>query len=68
MQSKEGHQEVPKGEAAMMPGGGSRKRCRVCNLAAERRQKRKVRTWGYRGSRRKMAASFKRVFCCAKAA
>jgi hypothetical protein len=44
-----------------MPVGKQRKRCRVCNLAAERRQKRKERTRGYRRSRWKSAAACKRV-------
>jgi hypothetical protein len=48
MQSIERHQEIPKEAAAVMPVGEPRKRRRVCNLAAERRQKRKERTWGYR--------------------
>jgi hypothetical protein len=61
MQSKGEHQEITKGEAAVMPVGEPRKRRRVCNLAAERRQKRKERTRGYRGSRRKSAAACKRV-------
>jgi hypothetical protein len=39
MQSKEEHQEMPKGEAAVMPLGGPRKRHRIQNLGAERRQK-----------------------------
>jgi hypothetical protein len=39
MQSIEEHQEIPKGDAAVMPVGGPRKRRRVRNLAAERRQK-----------------------------
>jgi hypothetical protein len=39
MQYIEEHQEIPKGEAAVMPVGEPRKRRRVCNLAAERRQK-----------------------------
>jgi hypothetical protein len=33
MQSVEEHQEIPKGEAAVMPVGEPRKRHRVCNLA-----------------------------------
>jgi hypothetical protein len=55
MQSIEEHQEIPKEEAAVMLVGKSRKRRRVCNLAAERHQKRKERTRGNRGSRRKSA-------------
>jgi hypothetical protein len=46
MQSTEEHQEIPKGEAAMMPVGEPRKRRRVQSLAAERHQKWKERTWG----------------------
>jgi hypothetical protein len=37
MQPTEGHQEIPKGEAAVKPVGEPRKRRRVRNLAAERR-------------------------------
>jgi hypothetical protein len=43
MQSIEEHQEIPK--KAVMPVGEPRKRRRPCNLAAERRQKRRERTW-----------------------
>jgi hypothetical protein len=39
MQSIEEHQEIHKGEAAVMPVGGLRKRRRVQNLAVERLQK-----------------------------
>jgi hypothetical protein len=46
MQSTEEHQEIPKGEAAVMQVGELRKRRRVRSLAAERRQKRKERTRG----------------------
>jgi hypothetical protein len=46
MQSVEEHQEIPKGEAAVMPVGGLRKRRRVRKLASERRQKPKERTQG----------------------
>jgi hypothetical protein len=49
MQSIEERQEIPKGEAAVMLVGERRKWCRVCNLAAERRQKRKGKTCGNRG-------------------
>jgi hypothetical protein len=52
MQSEEVHQEIPKGQATVMPVGRPRKRCRVCNLAVERRQKKKERTQGYLGTRR----------------
>jgi hypothetical protein len=41
MQSVEEHQDIPKEDAAVMPVGGPRKRRRVWNLTAERRQKRK---------------------------
>jgi hypothetical protein len=61
MQSIEENQEIPKGEAAVMPVGEPRKRCRVWNLAADRRQKRKERTRGYRWSRRKSAAASRSV-------
>jgi hypothetical protein len=44
MQSVGEPQEVPKGEAAVMPVGGLRKQCRDRNLAAERHQKPKERT------------------------
>jgi hypothetical protein len=43
MQSTEEHQEIPKGEAAVMLVGELRKQHRVRNLAAERRQKQKER-------------------------
>jgi paraquat-inducible protein B len=55
MQSIEEHQKIPKGDPAVMPVGGPRKRRRVRNLAAERRQKRKERTWGNSGSWRKVS-------------
>jgi hypothetical protein len=47
MQSTEERQEIPKVEAAVMPVGEPRKRCRVRSLAAERRQKRKERPRGH---------------------
>jgi type IV secretory pathway VirB4 component len=68
MQSTEEHQEIPKGEAAVMPGGEPRKQSRVCNLAAECHQKRKERTWGNSESRRKSAAACRKVSRCAKVA
>jgi hypothetical protein len=37
MQYIEEHQEIPKGEAAVMPVGEPRKQCRDQNLAVERR-------------------------------
>jgi hypothetical protein len=51
MQSIEQHQEISKGEVAVMPVGESRKRRRVQTLSAERYQKRKKLTRGYNGSR-----------------
>jgi hypothetical protein len=57
IQSVEEHQEAPKEDAAVMPVGGLRKRRRVCSLVAKHPQKRKERTRGYRGSRRKSAAA-----------
>jgi hypothetical protein len=68
MQSIEEHQHNRKGEAAIMLVGEPRKRCRVCNLAAELRQKRKERTRGNRGSRRKLAAVCRKVSRCATVA
>jgi hypothetical protein len=38
MQSTEEHQDIPKGEAAVIPIGELRKLHRVCNLDAECRQ------------------------------
>jgi hypothetical protein len=60
-QSIEEHHEIPMENVAVMPVGGPKKRCRVCNLAAERRQKIKERTQGYRGSRRKSADACMKV-------
>jgi hypothetical protein len=68
MQSTEEQQEIPKEETTVMSVGEPRKRNRVCNLAAERRQKRKERTRGNRGSRRKSAAACRKVSRCAKVA
>jgi hypothetical protein len=68
MQSTEEHQEIPKGEVAVMPVGEPRKRSRVRSLAAERRQKRKERARGNRGSRRKSAAACRKVSRRAKVA
>jgi hypothetical protein len=61
MQSIEEHQEILKEDAAVMPVGEPRKLRGVCNLAAEGRQKRKERTQGYHGSRRKSAAACREV-------
>jgi hypothetical protein len=68
MQSIEEHQEIPKGEATVMPVGEPRKQRRVRSLATEHRQKRKERTWGNRGSRRKSAATCRKVSRCARVA
>jgi hypothetical protein len=58
MQSIEEHEEIPKKDTVVMPVGGPRKRHRVCSL----------RTQGYCGSRRKLAAACRKVSCCAKVA
>jgi hypothetical protein len=68
MQSTEKHQEITKGEAAVMLVGEPRKRRRVRSLAAERSQKRKERTRENRGSRRKLAAACRKVSRCARVA
>jgi hypothetical protein len=68
MQSTEEHQEIPKGEAAVMPVGEPRKRRRVRSLAAECSQKRKERTRGKRGSRRQSAAACRKLSHCARVA
>jgi hypothetical protein len=68
MRSIEEYQDIPKGEAAEMPVEGPRKRRRVRNLAAERRQKRKERTRGCGGSRRKLVAACMKVSLRAKVA
>jgi hypothetical protein len=61
MHSTVENQEIPEGEAAVMPVREPRKRRRVYNLPAERRQKRKERTRENRGSRRKSAAACMKV-------
>jgi hypothetical protein len=68
MQSIEKHQEIPKGEAAVMPVREPRKRRRVRNLAAERRQKRKERSRVNSGSKKKLAAACRKVSRRAKVA
>jgi hypothetical protein len=57
---------VNKGEAAVIPFGELRKWCRVRKLTAEHCQKRKERTWGKSGSKRKLAATCRMVSHCAK--
>jgi hypothetical protein len=54
MQSIGEHQEIPKGEAAVMSVRGLRKWGRVCNLAVERHQKPKERTRAYCGSQKRV--------------
>jgi hypothetical protein len=66
MQSTEDHQDIPKGEATVMRVGEPRKRRRVCNVAAERRRKRKERTRGQTGYMRKSAAACRKVSRLAK--
>jgi hypothetical protein len=61
LQSIEEHQKIPKKETAVMPGGGPRKRRRVCNLTTELRQRARERTRENNGSRRKSAATCKKV-------
>jgi hypothetical protein len=61
MQSAEERQKIRKEEAAVMPAGEPRKQLMVCDLAAERSQKRKERTQENRGSRRKSAAACRKV-------
>jgi hypothetical protein len=67
MQSIEEHQ-VPNEEAAVMLVRKLRKWHRVQNVAVERHQKRKERTWGKIGSRRKSAATCRKVSRHAKVA
>jgi hypothetical protein len=68
MPSMEEHQGISKKDAAVMPVGGPRKRRRVRNLASERHQKRKERTQGYSGSRRKSTSACRKVTPRAKVA
>jgi hypothetical protein len=68
MRSIEEHQEIPKEDATVMLVREPRKRRRVCNLAAERCQKIRERTRGYRESRRKSAATCRKMSCHAKVA
>jgi hypothetical protein len=68
MQSTEEHQEIPKGEAAVMPVGEPRKRRVICNLAVERHQKWKERTRRNCEFRRKLAVVCRKVSRHAKVA
>jgi hypothetical protein len=62
------HREVPNEDATVMPVSGPGKRRRVCHLAADRCQRRKKKTWGYHGSRRKLAAACRKMSRHAKVA
>jgi hypothetical protein len=68
MQSTEEHQEIPKGEAAVMPVGEPRKRRRVRNLAAVRRQKQKERIRTSCESKRRSTVACRKVSRRAKVA
>jgi hypothetical protein len=61
MQSVEEHRGILKGEVAVMPVRGLRRRRRVRELAAGRRQKPKERTLGYCGSRKRVTVAGKRT-------
>jgi hypothetical protein len=68
MQSIEECQEIPKGEAAVMPVGGLRKQRRIQSLAAEHRQKPKERTRGCCGSWKRVTVAGRRMTCHARVA
>jgi hypothetical protein len=68
MQPIEEHQEIPKGEATVMPVREPRKQRRVCNLATDPHQTRTVRTQGNCIFRRKLAATCRKVSRHAKVA
>jgi hypothetical protein len=68
MESIEKHQEIPKEGTAGTPVKGPRKLHGVCSLAVEHHKNMREMTQGYRGSRRKAAATCKNVSCCAKVA
>jgi hypothetical protein len=61
MQFVEEHQEVSKEDTMVMLVGDPRKWRRIQNLAAESRQKRKDRTRGINGSRRKSAVAHRKM-------
>jgi hypothetical protein len=65
MQSIGEHQEIPIGEAAVMMVRGLRKRCRDWNLAADSRQKLKIRTRGYCESPKRVTIAGRRMTNCA---
>jgi hypothetical protein len=68
MQSAEEHQEISTEDTAVMLVGEPRKRRRVWYLVAESHRKRKDRTQGNHGSRRKSTAACRKVSCHAKVA
>jgi phosphoribosylformylglycinamidine (FGAM) synthase-like enzyme len=68
MESVMEHQEIPQGSRHSNAGRRTRKGRRVCNLAAERRHKKKERTRGNRGSRKKSAPSCRKLSRRAKVA
>jgi hypothetical protein len=55
------YQEMPKGETAMMPVRGLKKRRRVRNLSAEHHQKLKERTRGYCGSWKRVTVASRKT-------
>ena len=65
MQSVVEHQEVPKGDASVIPVARLGKRRRDRNLAAERLQKSQERTRGFCVSRKRVAVAGRRMFRCA---
>jgi hypothetical protein len=68
MRSIKEHQEILKGEAAVMLVREPRKWCRVQNQGVESHQKGKDRTRGNRGFRRKSATACRKVSRHAKMA
>jgi hypothetical protein len=65
IKSKVVYEEVPKEHAAVKPVRALNKWYLGQNLAAERHQKLKERTRGNCGSRKKLAATHRRMTCCA---
>jgi hypothetical protein len=68
MQSAEEHQEVPREEAAVIPGRGRKRRHRGRKQAAGRRGEPKEPTRGDHGSRKKLAAACRKASRCATVA
>jgi hypothetical protein len=62
------NQEIPRVDAAVMPVGGMRKRCRGRNLAAECHQKPKETTQEKCGSRKRLVVARRGMTRCAKVA